>query len=53
MGVHGGAEGLVHALNPFVTDQQHSPDLVVNDEVQADNIVSLDFQNAFNTLDML
>lgn len=42
VGVRGGAEGLVHALNRLVTDQQHSPDLVV---------VSLDFQNAFNTVD--
>ena len=42
VGVRGGAEGLVHALNRLVADQQHSPDLVV---------VSLDFQNAFNTVD--
>ena len=42
VGVRGGAEGLVHALNRLVADQQHSPDLVV---------VSLDFKNAFNTVD--
>lgn len=42
VGVRGGAEGLVHALNRLIADQQDSPDLVV---------VSLDFQNAFNTVD--
>jgi hypothetical protein len=42
VGVRGGAEGLVHAFNRLVAEQQHSPDLVV---------VSLDFQNAFNTVD--
>jgi hypothetical protein len=42
VGVRGGAEGLVHALNRLVAHQQDSPDLVV---------VSLDFQNAFNTVD--
>ena len=42
VGVRGGAEGMVHALNRLVADQQNNPDLVV---------VSLDFQNAFNTVD--
>ena len=42
VGVRGGAEGMVHALNRLVEDQQNNPDLVV---------VSLDFQNAFNTVD--
>jgi hypothetical protein len=42
VGVRGGAEGLVHALNRLVAHQQDSPDLVV---------VSLDFQNAFITVD--
>jgi hypothetical protein len=42
VGVRGGAEGLVHALNRLVAHQQDSPDLVV---------VSLDFQKAFNTVD--
>jgi hypothetical protein len=42
VGVRGGAEGLVHALNRLVAHQQDSPDLAV---------VSLDFQIAFSTVD--
>jgi hypothetical protein len=41
VGVRGGAEGLVHALNRLVADPDRAPDLVV---------ATLDFENAFNTI---